>query len=558
MSDAATLLNRVYRQWMASGPADAQAVLAHYLTRSNDPGERDAAADELCAALDDGAVPGDVVGLCGLVLAGLGLLPHANRCWEILLALDPSHGAALLKLVVGRRKCCDWRDYDALADRLRRQTKSNLQAGLPPIETVLLSLATSMDGAYQHALATAWAANRGRHFPPAYHHDCTADRGTKRQLITIAYVSDELRAHPVGHLLRDYFGCHDRTQFRVIAYFDHQPDEADTVFQSIRAGCDLSRVVVGCDHPTLAEQVHRDNVDILIDLKGWREQNRLAVFALRPAPVAVAFQGFPGTTGAAFVDYVIVDDTVVPPEETPHYEEKLAYVGRCYQVNSASQPPYEELRALAGARHEHGLPSGAVVLASFNQAYKLDPHMMTVWMEIMRRAENTVLWLLELNPACQANLRQFAARHGVASERLVFAPWADRESHLARLTHADVGLDTRIYTGHATTSDAVWCRVPVVTLVGQHFASRVSASILHEVGWSELLTHDLAVYRDLALRLVDDAEFRRSLGARMTTAHLCATLFNTRDYVRRVEDLFLQMMDRHRRGLPPRMLRCQM
>lgn len=558
MTDAVTLLDQVRRQLLATGPADAQALLAHFITRSHELTDQNDAARDLCVALESGTVPVDVVGLCGTTLAGLDMVQHANTCWEKLLAIDPSQEAALLKLVVGRRKCCDWRDFDSLANQLRRQTVANLQRGRPPIETVLLSLSTSMDREYQHALARAWATNRGRHYPAAYRHDRSAAGRIDPHRITIGYISDELRDHPVGHLLRDYFPHHDRERFRVIAYFDHRPDDTDAVYRSIRAGCEEARLVVGLDHRALAEQIYRDGVDIFIDLKGWRENNRLAAFALRPAPIGVAFQGYPGTTGAAYMDYIVVDDTVVPPHETGTYTESLAYIGRCYQADSTTQPPFDDLCLRAGTRQSHGLPHDAVVLASFNQAYKLDPHMMKLWLDVMRQAERTVLWLLELTPACRVNLQRFAAQHGVAAERLVFAPWADRDAHLARLTHADVALDTRTYTGHATTTDAVWCRVPVVTMLGQHFASRVSASILREVGWDELVTHDLAGYRDLALRLIRDVQFRAALRAKMTTAHLEATLFNTRDYVRRVEDLFLQMMERYRQGEPPQMIHCRL
>jgi protein O-GlcNAc transferase len=463
----------------------------------------------------------------------------------------------LLQLVTDRRKCCDWRDFDTLAARMREKTEANLRAGEAPVETVLLSLSASMDAEYQYRLAKAWADNRGKRYRPRYDHRQVARGPCDVRRITLGYVSDEFRDHPIGLLMRDYFRCHDRGRFRVIVYFDHQPDESDAVYESIRTSCEESRLVAGMDHESLADLIHRDGVDILFDLKGWREGNRLAVFALRPAPIGVAFQGFPGTTGASYVDYIVVDDCVVPESESVFYAEKLGYLGRCYQVNSANWPTYEELRAVAGTRRDHDLPEEAVVLASFNQAYKLEPQMWAVWMEIMRRAENTVLWLLELNEVCRANLQQFAAEHGVEPQRLVFAPWTDHERHLARLTHADIGLDTRIYNGHATTSDSLWCRVPVVTLRGQHFASRVAASILHEVGLEELVANDLAAYRDHVLRLIAEKALRESIRARLTTEHLRGTLFNTQDYVRRAEDLFQQMYELHRKGQPPRMLRCR-
>jgi predicted O-linked N-acetylglucosamine transferase (SPINDLY family) len=494
----------------------------------------------------------------GTALNSQGNIQQACICWEKILAVDPHDEDALVKLVVGRRKCCDWRDFDALATQLRERTETNLQAGKPPLETVLVSLSTSMDGNYQFRLAKSWAESRGQRYRPRYSHSNTLSRPVDSGQIILGYVSDEFRDHPIGLLMRDYFKHHDRNRFRVIVYFDNPPDENDPVFQSIKSSCEESRLVAGMPHEQLADLIHRDGVDILLDLKGWRQGNRLAVFAMRPAPIGVAFQGFPGTTGAAYLDYVIVDDYIVPENESGQYAEKLAYLGRCYQVNAESKPTYEELRTHAGTRADHGLPQDAVVLASFNQAYKLEPQMVDVWLDIMRHAENSVLWLLELNEACRANLRKFAAEHGISPDRLIFAPWANHDAHLARLTHADLGLDTRNYTGHATTSDSLWCKVPVITLSGRHFASRVSASILREVGLNELIVEDVASYRDLALRLIDDETFRDSFRHQLTTEHLRATLFNTADYVRQMEDLFQQMHALHRQGQPPRMLRCRL
>jgi protein O-GlcNAc transferase len=490
------------------------------------------------------------------ILNDAGRIQEACGCLERLLALDPRDAPALFQLVIGRRKCCDWREYDELAERMRRESEVRLPAGEAPVETPLVALCIFSDNAYLYRIARAWADNRRKRHNRPYLHS-PAPHLARSQRITIGYVTDELRDHPIGLLMHDYFQYHDRQRFRVIAYFDQPPDEQDRVFQFIRSTCEESRQVAGVDHASLAAAIHADGVDILVDLKGWREPNRLAVFALRPAPIAVAFQGFAGTTGADYLDYLIADDCVVPRDQTAFYAEKLAYLGRSYQVNPDHQPAYEELHARAGSRQNHGLPDDGIVLASFNQAYKLDPQLMGVWLEILRQCEGTVLWLLEMNEDARRNLRTTAAASGIDPQRLVFAPWADHELHLARLTHADLGLDTRVYNGHTTTSEAVWCRVPVVTLLGSHFASRVSASILREVGLDELITGDLAQYRELALQLIRDPQRRARIRDRLTAEYLRETLFNTRDFVRRTEDLFEQMFARYQSGLPAEMLDCR-
>lgn len=483
--------------------------------------------------------------LLGKIAEQAGDLDLACACWSRALAIQPEHAHALEQLVIAKRRCCDWIDADALADRLRAGSQQRLDKGQAPLESPLVSLSLFADNAYNFRVARAAACRiaekgRGASKPPA-----PTARGNK---IRVGYLSDELRDHPTGLLLRDFFQCHDQNAFECVIYMDHAPTLSDEITSRISAAAWKVHNIHGWEHQAVAQKIADDQIDVLVDLKGWRSGNRLQLFALRPASIQVTFLGYPGTTGADFFDYLIADDYVLPVDQARYFSERPAYVNRCYLLGAESQPTGQTLRAYAGSRRDHNLPESGLVLVSFNQAYKLDPAMMSIWFDLLHDFPESVLWLWPLSPSCQRNLGEFAAQHQIDPARLVFADWKDHQQHMARLTHADLYLDTRIYTGHTTTADALVCQVPAVALSGEHFASRVSASLLRQVGLQSCVVDSLEEYRDLARHLLSQPEERARIRSVLTEENLRRTLLNTADFVRDLEDLFQQMLDARRQA----------
>ena len=250
---------------------------------------------------------------------------------------------------------------------------------------------------------------------------------------------------------------------------------------------------------------------------------RQEICALRPAPLQITYLGFPGSCAADFIDYAIVDAEVVPPDSARHYTEQLIYMPHCYQCNDNGQ----SIAPGAPARKEFGLPSQGMVFCSFNGSQKLDPVMVAAWMRILGQVPDAVLWLYVNNPWAEENLKREADARGVAASRLIFANGLPKAQHLRRLQLADIALDTRIYNGHTTTSDALWAGVPVVTLRGRHFASRVSASCLHAIGLPELVTESLSDYEALAVKLAQDGGFLRATRQKLMNNRLSQPLFDT-------------------------------
>jgi predicted O-linked N-acetylglucosamine transferase (SPINDLY family) len=297
----------------------------------------------------------------------------------------------------------------------------------------------------------------------------------------------------------------------------------------------------------IAAFVRRAEIDILINLNGYFGLDRTGVFARRPAPIQVNYLGFPGTMGANYMDYIIADRFTIPESAREHYAESVVYLPECYQPNDRKKPA--SIRAVT--RTDCGLPEVGFVFCCFNNSYKLTPDFFDVWMRLLRDVMGSVLWLYEGNEAVKRNLCREAAARGVAPGRLVFAPPRPLGEHLARVTLADLFLDTLPLNAHTTASDALWCGVPVLTCPGETFAGRVAASLLQAIGLPELIAKTLVDYQALALKLAREPALLATMKAKLSRNRNTAPLFDTPRYARNLERAYRHMWTRARRGLPP-------
>ena len=297
-----------------------------------------------------------------------------------------------------------------------------------------------------------------------------------------------------------------------------------------------------------ARHIQQDGVDILVDLTGYTGEARTKILALRPALIQVNYLGYPGTMGAPFMDYILVDDFIVPPEQQPFFTEQLVSLPGCYQVNDSQR----EIAAQTPTRAACGLPQEGFVFCCFNNSYKITPEMFSVWIRLLRAVPGSVLWLLEANRWVPANLRREAEAQGVAGERLVFAPRLAVPEHLARHRLADLFLDTYPYNAHTTASDALWVGCLVLTLAGETFASRVAGSLLRALGLFDLVTTSLAAYEALALELSQNSEKLAELRSRLEANRLRSGLFDGGRFARNIEKAFVTMWEIHTAGDKPR------
>src|SRR5580704_17520506 len=256
--------------------------------------------------------------------------------------------------------------------------------------------------------------------------------------------------------------------------------------------------ISGLSYRDAAKTIHQDEIDILIDLKGYTHGSRPMIPALRPAPVQVSYLGYPATMGVDFIDYILVDRFVVDGSEQPVFSEKLVHLPVCYQAND---PAFARI-ASPTSRRDWGLPEEGLVLCCFNNSYKLSPGIFDIWMRLLGATPGCVLWLLATNELAEANLRKEAAERGVDPARLVFAAVVPSAVHIERHRHADLFLDTLPCNAHTTASDALWGGLPVLTCSGSTFAGRVAGSLLKAIGLPELVTTSLDEYEQMALALI--------------------------------------------------------
>lgn len=365
------------------------------------------------------------------------------------------------------------------------------------------------------------------------------ERRRPKEKLTIGYLSCDFHDNATAHLMRGLFSLHDRSSFHVHAY-SYGADDGSRYRHDIEKQCDAFIDIRQLTDADAAKRIHADEVDILVELKGYTVGHRMGICALKPAPVQITWLGFPGTTGADFMDYILTDRIVTPEEHASYYTEKFIFLPHSYQINDRQQSIVDAIFT----RAQCGLPDNGFIFCSFNQPYKIEPVMFGVWMRILRAVPGSVLWLFSNNPLAERNLKREASAGGIAPDRILFATRIPKSLHLARIQLAGLALDTRICGGHTTTSDALWAGVPVITLQGNHFASRVSASLLQAVSLPELVTHSLAEYERLAVTLATQTKKLEILTSRLAVNRSTEPLFDTARFVQYLETAYRAVWNR--------------
>ena len=473
----------------------------------------------------------------GRILRDLKRFDEAVPSFARLLAVSPNRAYGQGLLLDTRLNCCDWTDYEA--------TSVAIVAGVERGERVdapFSFLCHALSPAAQLACARTFAAAEC----PAPAEPLSLGPRPRHDRIRLAYLSADFHSHATAYLMAELFESHDRARFEVTG-ISYGTADTGPMRERLQAAFDRFVDVRGLSDREVARLLHDGEIDIAVDLKGFTANNRAGIFAHRGAPVQVNYLGFPGTMGAPFIDYIIADRHIIPERLAAAYGEKVVRLPDSYQVNDRKR----RIADHTPTRAELGLPERGFVFCSFNNTYKVRPAIFDVWMRLLRQVEGSVLWLLEDNAAAMANLRREAERRGVAPDRLVFAPRLDLDRHMARHRLADLFVDTFPVNAHTTASDALWAGLPLVTLSGETFVSRVAASLLHAVGLPELVTENLADYEALALRLATTPALLAAIREKLEGNRLAAPLFDTDRFRRHIEAAYVTMYERSQRGEAP-------
>nr|CCA87561.1 conserved hypothethical protein with TPR repeat domain [Ralstonia syzygii R24] len=450
---------------------------------------------------------------------------------------DPSEAQALSELAMVQMSMCDWAAAARSEARLLGLLRAGRATGVAPFVTLALPNCTASDQRMAAAQATRQAA-------PAIT-PVTGDPAPRSPgRIRVGYLSADFHAHATAYLLAGVLEHRDTSRFETFLY-SYGPQTDDDMQRRLRAACEHFVHIAPLSDGQAAQRIASDDLDLLIDLKGFTKHARLDIGAMRPAPVLVSWLGYPGTLGSKrLADYLIGDPVVTPVSQQAQFEETLALMPHCYQPTDRRRetlPPPDR----AGV----GLPADGFVLCCFNQAYKITEARANTWFTILSRTPGSVLWLLEPDASAKAALLERARRHGVESHRLVFAPQVAQREHIARLQLADLALDTFPYTSHTTASDLLWAGVPLLTRMGDTMASRVAASILQAAGLHDLVVTTEEDYVDAAVRLAGDAQALASVRLHAQAARE-TPLFDTRTFARDLETLFGHIVEHGPDAMP--------
>jgi len=477
----------------------------------------------------------------GLAYESLGHPEDALASFDKGMSLDPAVEYLQGKRLLARMRLCDWTDFDAEAAALTARVARGERA-VSPFDLMALVDSAALHRQAAHA-ALSGLATADVNLPPFVSVAGAQETSGK---IRLGYFSADFHDHATAYLTAELFELHDRSKFEIIA-FSMGPDSSAAMRDRLVAAFDDFVDIRKMTNVDAARLARERKLDIAIDLMGDTLNSRPDIFAYRIAPVQASYLGYPGTMGCEFMDYIIADRIVIPPDQRQHYCEKVAYVAGSYQVNDRKR----EIADRIFTRDELGLPQSGFVFCCFNNIYKLTPATFRSWMRILGKVEGSVLWLVVNNATAAGNLRREAERCGIAGERLVFAKNEPLASHLARIRAADLFLDTLPVNAHTTTSDALWSGLPVITRIGESFPARVAASLLTTVGLEELIVTTQEEYESLAVALAHDPDrlgaIRRKLAQDLTTS----PLFDTPAFTRQIEVLYTRMYERHAKGLRP-------
>ncbi|CAL8078905.1 unnamed protein product [Orchesella dallaii] len=586
-----------------------------------------------------------------------GNIPEAIQSYRTALKLRSDFPDAYCNLVHCLQIICDWSDYDDRMQKLVKIVADQLEKNRLPSVHPHHSMLYPLTHDQRKQIAAKHASMCAEKITILHKQPYMYPRSMGKGRLRIGYVSSDFGNHPTSHLMQSVPGFHRRDCVEVFCYA-LSPDDGTTFRANIARKAehfvDLS--LIPCNGKA-ADRIYADGIHILVNMNGYTKGARNEIFALKPAPIQVMWLGYPGTSGAHYMDYIITDRTTSPLEFEEHYSEKFAYMPFTYFIGDHKQmfphltervvladrssknvadnvavinapdltpvlkhadvkeireilqvtagldqavsapvsvslkvaelatttqietmirsgqvqttvnglivqnglaAPQTNNKAATGeevpesilitTRQQYGLPNDAVVYCNFNQLYKIDPPTLVMWVNILKRVPNGVLWLLRFPAVGEANILNTAASMGLSPGRIIFSNVAAKEEHVRRGQLADVCLDTPLCNGHTTSMDVLWAGTPVITYPCETLASRVAASQLICLGVPELIAHSRKDYEDISIRLGTDKEFLKAIRAKVWKARRESSLFDTANYAVDLERLYSKMWDKHERG----------
>ena len=447
----------------------------------------------------------------------------AIEVYKKAIKLQPQIGHLKISLLTCKSFACDWSEPKYVKDTLNKI--DDLEQEICPFDLLYLEDNPSNN------------LKRAKHFFESKYKRVSQNISyTPKKKIRLGYFSADFRKHAVMYLIKGLFEMHNKEQFDIYVYSLNSVE--DELTGELKRNVNVFRNISDISDEKAASIAREDSLDIAIDLMGYTKKRGLSIFSLRVAPIQISYLGYPGTSGSNGIDYLLADKVIIPEKFKKFYSEKVIYMPNCYQCNdSKRKTSKKEFR-----KTELGLPENAFIFACFNANNKITPEEFDIWMSLLKKIKNSVLWLYKSNDYSEINLKKESENRGVESSRIIFADMLSNEDHLSRIKCADLFLDTFNFNAHTTASDALWSGVPIITKQGKSFSARVCSSLLTSLGLKELIVQDNEEYEEKAFSIATNKLYLEDLKYRLNQSRTKSTLFDTKGFTRNLEEIFFKLV----------------
>ena len=462
----------------------------------------------------------------GELFREMGLYENALKMYQNVINIEPEYKNIYGKILHAKKNLCDWEDYHNLKVKVLDDVK-NLKEINP---FTLLSLID--DPKLQKTCSENFINKKFPNQKISMKKKLKLNKKTK-----IAYFSSDFKNHPILHLCLDTFKNHNRSKFEVFGFslLKHKKDEWN---KDIENYFDKLFYVHDKSDYEISKFCKKIGIDIAIDLNGFTKGGRQGIFIQKCAPIQINFLGYPGTMGSKVYDYIIADKIIIPETKKNSYCEKVIYLKNCYQPNIDER----EISNKILKKSDFNLPEDKLIYCNFNTSYKITPEMFKTWMQILKKVPSSIFWIYSKNKSAEKNIIKEAISNNIDEKRIIFARRTNIQEHLNRIKLGDIFLDTYPYGAHTSCSDALRIGLPLITIKGESFASRVSASLLNRVNLDELVVSDYESYIKLAIKLGKNKEYLTKLKKNLFEKLKKTSLFDNKEFTKNLENTYEELL----------------
>ncbi len=463
-------------------------------------------------------------------------LKDALACYEKAYQINSAKPFLLGNIIHTKTKMCEWDDLDKIIKDLKFKIENNIKASPPYTALTIFD-----DPSIHFNISKIWAEE---HKKKEVHVNQKPHK--KNNKIKIGYFSADFRTHAMGHLMVKMLELHNREEFEIYGfYFGPIINEKDALAKRIKNSFDKFFNISLKNDLEVANFSKDLGLDIAVDFMCFTgTHNRFGIFTHRCAPIQINFLGYPGTSGSKFLDYIVLDDKLLCDQNEKFFSEKLIILPDTYQPNEDKKKIGDKVFT----KNDQNLPNSNFIFSCFNSHQKIMPNIFETWMSILRQKKGSILWLLKDNEISEKNLKEYAKRNEINPDRLIFANHLPLDQHLSRLKLADLVLDTFPYNAHTTCSDCLRMGVPVLTLKGKSFASRVGTSLLTSMNLPELITDNLKDYEKMALKISNDSDLLNKLKNKILENKIHSNVFKSEVYTNNIEKAYKRIYQNYING----------